>query len=132
LVTVADDEQLEVALDALIDNAVKFTDPTDTIGVRTTVEGRVARVEVFDSGKGIPAADLPFVFDRFWKRARSGMPAGHGLGLSVVRAIVEAHGGTVVAENRPERGTNFVIKLPILPVDADDVAAARTQELSST
>ncbi len=115
-----DVERLEVALDALIENAVKFTDPTDLIALRTSAVPDACTIEVFDSGHGIDDADLPHVFDRFWKRSTPGMPAGHGLGLSVVRAIVEAHGGTIVAKHRPGGGAVFVLRLPREPAPVEE------------
>ena len=81
-------------------------DRTDDDAVRLTVE---------DTGPGIPPEHLPHIFDRFYKvdasRAGTTVPSGSGLGLSIVQAIVERHGGTVTAENRPEGGARFVMRL---------------------
>jgi signal transduction histidine kinase len=69
---------------------------------------------VRDSGPGIPAEHLPLVFDRFYKvdPSRSHETAGSGLGLSIVKAIVERHGGTITVSSSPETGSLFTIRLP--------------------
>jgi two-component system sensor histidine kinase BaeS len=72
------------------------------------------RLTVQDSGAGIAAQDLPYVFDRFWKgdRARGRQPgAGSGLGLAIARQLVQAHGGTIRAESRPGEGAVFTIEM---------------------
>lgn len=96
----------------LFGNAVKFTPPGGTIRVTGAVEGQSVKVRVRDSGSGIDAAFLPFVFDRFRQAPNS--RGGLGLGLAIVRQIVEAHGGTVSAHSDgPGRGTAFVVELPL-------------------
>jgi signal transduction histidine kinase len=72
---------------------------------------------VADTGPGIPAADLPHVFDRFYRgsAARRGVPGGAGLGLAIVASLVEAMGGSVAARSAPGQGTTFSIRLPALP-----------------
>jgi len=74
-------------------------------------------ITVDDSGPGIPAEHLPRIFDRFYKvdesRTGTATPSGSGLGLSIVRAIVVRHGGTITAENRPEGGARFRVYLPV-------------------
>jgi two-component system sensor histidine kinase BaeS len=74
----------------------------------------VVRVRVSDSGEGIAAEHLPYIFDRFYKvdRARAAAPAGSGLGLSIVKAIVERHGGTIDARSAPGGGTTIELQLP--------------------
>ena len=75
-----------------------------------------ARIEVADSGVGIPEQDLPFVFERFFRsdRARRAYSGGSGLGLSIVRWIVEAHKGRVEIESRVDEGTTVTVKLPLV------------------
>jgi signal transduction histidine kinase len=111
----ADPERLAVALDALIENAVNHTREGDTIelGVRGTATSAV--LSVHDSGTGIPPEDLERIFDRF-ARADSGRErrtGGFGLGLSIVRTIVEAHGGHIDVRSQEGAGTTFEIELPI-------------------
>lgn len=110
-----DVERLELALDALVENAVKFTDDGDTIRLSCAFADGWCITDVTDTGTGIEDADIPFLFDRFWKRALPGARPGHGLGLSVVRAIVEAHGGIVSASHRPGGGSAFTIQIPAVP-----------------
>ena len=74
--------------------------------------GGEVRVAVADTGPGIAADDLPYVFDRFWQ-ARSTRRAGAGLGLAMAKGIVEAHGGTLSAASEPGRGSTFAFTLPI-------------------
>jgi signal transduction histidine kinase len=121
-----DVERLELALDALLENAVKFTDDGDTIAVTCRTDGeRVdehCTIAVSDTGTGVETEDLPHLFDRFWKRTRPGARPGHGLGLSVVQAIVEAHGGFVAARPRPGGGSVFSLELPRVLSDVPPVA----------
>jgi two-component system OmpR family sensor kinase len=111
----ADADRLGIALDALIENAVKFTAPGDAISVRAALAGDSLAIEVTDGGEGIEPEHLPRVFDRFARadgdRARRG-GGGTGLGLAIVRAIVEAHGGTVGVRSAPGGGSTFSLVLP--------------------
>jgi signal transduction histidine kinase len=111
---VIDEERLAIALDALIENAVKFTAPGDGISVLALPTVASLTIEVADEGEGIEPAHLPKIFDRFARadgdRTRGG--GGTGLGLAIVRAIVEAHGGTVAARSAPGHGSTFSLTLP--------------------
>jgi signal transduction histidine kinase len=78
-------------------------------------EGRSATVSVHDSGPGIESADLPHIFDRFYKSSDSG---GMGLGLSIAKYIVEAHGGKIWAESEAGQGTRISFSIPSAPVRA--------------
>ncbi|MBB5866892.1 signal transduction histidine kinase/serine phosphatase RsbU (regulator of sigma subunit)/CheY-like chemotaxis protein [Allocatelliglobosispora scoriae] len=108
-----DREMWEQIVTNLCANAVKFTD-RGTVTVRLTRAGDAARLEVADTGIGIAAADLPFVFDRF-RRAETGPAttrAGSGLGLALVRELVDRHGGRVTARSTPGVGSTFVVTVP--------------------
>ena len=99
----------------LLDNAIKFSDSGQTVTVRTAVEGDAARVAFEDQGPGIASADLPRVWDRLYRGEGVG-GRGLGIGLSIVRAIVEAHGGDVSVETELGKGTTFVVHLPLSQV----------------
>jgi signal transduction histidine kinase len=106
---------VEQSIDALIENAVRFTTPDDVIRVSCGVSGESAFLEVADSGPGIDIEDRERVFDRFWHRpAVDGRP-GNGLGLSTVRGVIRAHGGNVGVDTAPEGGALVRVTLPVGP-----------------
>jgi signal transduction histidine kinase len=111
----ADREKLRVVLDNLISNAVKFTPTGGRVRVTVCERGDEVELSVADSGVGIPPEELERVFERFYQieshltRRHGGM----GLGLSIVKELVELHGGRVWAENDPDRGSRFVVVLPV-------------------
>jgi signal transduction histidine kinase len=110
----ADADRLAVALDALLDNAVRFTGDGGSIEVSVHRHGTEAALTVADSGPGIPAGQLESVFDRFERAAPLGDGARNfGLGLPIVRAIAEAHGGRVTAAPAPAGGAAVTIWLPL-------------------
>ncbi len=106
-----DRRRLLQVLGNLVDNAIKYGNEGGTVVVRaTSVDGSI-RLSVVDDGPGIDPRELPHVFERFW-RARRGAQEGSGLGLSIVKVLVEAHGGRVWAESEPGRGSAFHVELP--------------------
>jgi signal transduction histidine kinase len=114
----ADGHRLEQVLDNLLGNALVHARGTDTDPERGQVdvnvfagEGRVELV-VEDDGPGIDSADLPHVFDRFFRGDRARSAPGSGLGLAIAREIVQRHGGTISAQQRTPRGVRFVVDLP--------------------
>jgi len=110
-----DNERLEAILDCLLENAVKFTDPGDTIAMAADTEGEELVLIVRDTGAGIPAADLDTIFDTFRTGATAGDLAGSGLGLAIVKAVTEARGGTVSVASSLGRGTTFTLRFPLRP-----------------
>jgi signal transduction histidine kinase len=111
-----DIELFERAIANLVDNALKFSRPGDRITLRASVgDGRV-RVSVADTGPGIPAADVPHLFDRFYQSRQTVAPAtgegGKGLGLAIVKRIAELHGGDVAVSSQPGVGTEVTLSLP--------------------
>jgi signal transduction histidine kinase len=123
----ADADRFSVALDALIENAVKHTQPDDTIEVSVRRVGTSAVISVRDTGAGIPAADLEHIFDRFARAdpGRSRHTGGFGLGLSIVREIVKGHGGTVNVKSTLGEGTTFDISLPTIKTAPTKAAGTR-------
>ena len=96
----------------LLSNAIKFTPEGGAISVAVVAEGKYAHFSVADTGSGIPASDLPHVFERYWQ-ARETARQGTGLGLAIAKGIVEAHGGTIAVESEVGRGTTFSFTLPL-------------------
>ena len=109
----ADRFKLEQALLNLLDNAIKYALPKTivTLGAHPTPDGVLLRVH--DHGSVIPPEELPQVFDRFWRSRSTMREKGYGLGLSIVKALVEVHGGTVEVASSEEAGTEFLIRLPL-------------------
>jgi signal transduction histidine kinase len=98
----------------LLSNALKFTPAGGTVSVHAATGISGTEIRVADTGIGISAEDLPRIFERFYRvdSSRSRATGGAGIGLSIARAIVEAHGGTIHAESEPGRGSKFLISLP--------------------
>ncbi|MEU5894234.1 HAMP domain-containing sensor histidine kinase [Streptomyces sp. NPDC047461] len=108
----ADADRLHQALGNLLSNAARHCRPGDTVTVGTSVTPAEALVEVADTGPGIPADELPYVFERLWRGTRARAGGGSGIGLAVVKELVTAHGGTVFADSGPGGGTRMTIRLP--------------------
>ncbi|MCY1004639.1 ATP-binding protein [Nannocystis pusilla] len=96
----------------LLENAAKYTPPGSPIDVSARVLGANMVVEVADRGEGIPAGQEERIFDKF-VRVGGARQGGFGLGLAICRAIAVAHGGTCVAQNRPQGGAVFRVTLPL-------------------
>jgi len=111
----ADREKVRVVLDNLISNAVKFTPAGGRVQISLARQGDGVEIAVADTGIGIPVDELDHIFDRFYQvedhmtRRHGGM----GLGLSIVKGLVELHGGQVSVESRPDRGSRFNVLLPV-------------------
>jgi signal transduction histidine kinase len=113
--------RLDQVLGNLIANAIRHTPPGGSITLEAEAIASASarsdgvRIRVRDTGEGIPAEDLPYVFDRFWKgdrsRSRAG-GAGSGLGLAIARQLVQVHGGTICVESKVGQGTTFIVDLP--------------------
>ncbi|MCU1659437.1 MAG: two-component sensor histidine kinase [Pseudonocardiales bacterium] len=106
---VGDADRLITALDSLLDNAVRYTDAGGRIAITAHRDGADVLLEVLDDGIGIPPDELPFVFDSF----RSGSRGGTGMGLAIVKAVVQAHGGSVRAVSREGYGSAFIMAIPV-------------------
>jgi signal transduction histidine kinase len=96
----------------LLDNAVKYTPAGGRIQITARTDGTEAVLSVIDTGIGIPADELPRIWDRLYRGDKSRSERGLGLGLSLVKAIVEAHGGRVAVESTPGSGARFDLRLP--------------------
>jgi two-component system phosphate regulon sensor histidine kinase PhoR len=117
----ADRNRLRQVLVNLIANAVKFTPAGGSVTLKGWVEAGAMRFTIADTGIGIPAQDLPHIFDRFFRvtRARSRMQGGSGLGLTIVKNAIDAHRGEINVESTENVGTTVFIKLPLAQAEAD-------------
>lgn len=107
-------QDLALLLSNLLDNAVRYTRAGGTIRVRVENHNGDARLTVSDTGIGIPARELPRIFERFYRvdRARARETGGTGLGLAIVKHVVEQHGGRVEAQSDLGRGSTFIVTIP--------------------
>ena len=130
--TVALDEQrLTQALLQLCDNAVKHTGPGDVVALGSSYDGETARLWVRDTGPGVAPEHREQIFERFGRGAVPDSDEGFGLGLSIVRAIAQAHGGTVSLEDEQPHGARFVIAVPVTgtePIDPGDRVEDETED----
>jgi two-component system OmpR family sensor kinase/two-component system sensor histidine kinase BaeS len=112
----ADADRLDQVLSNLVGNALRYTPAGGciTLGGAAQPDGNI-RLVVADTGQGISAEDLPFIFDRFWRgdRARTRLGGGTGLGLAIARQLVQAHGGQIHVSSEIGQGTTFTITLPV-------------------
>ncbi|WP_460672938.1 ATP-binding protein [Larkinella ripae] len=114
-----DAEKLERIVYNLTSNALKFTKTGTVLVTLETFSGQI-RLAVADTGIGIPAANLPNIFDRFYQVSESAATPGTGIGLALVQELVQLQGGQVSVESQPSQGTTFVVLLPYRPADLPD------------
>ncbi|MBX6365208.1 MAG: HAMP domain-containing histidine kinase [Gemmatimonadetes bacterium] len=106
----------------LVGNAAKFTDEGGRIVVRASGDGDHIVLEVADTGAGIPADDLPHIFDKYFRGRAGTASSGAGLGLAIARQIVRLHGGELTVESEPGQGSTFRARIPIAPTGEADPA----------
>ena len=109
----ADPGRLHQVITNLLSNALKFTPPGGRVQMTLTQVGGQARLEVSDTGPGIPAKDQPHVFERLWRGARAAHTAGSGIGLAVAAELADAHRGSIELSSQPGNGTRFTLVLPL-------------------
>lgn len=106
--------QMRQMLDHLLDNAIKYTPPGGVITITGQLEQNQVILQVSDTGIGIPAVDLPYIFDKFYRAGNaSGEVSGTGLGLAIVKSIVENHGGRIWVDSTVGKGSTFTLVLPL-------------------
>jgi len=121
-----DADRLEQVVSNLVDNALKYNRAGGSVTVRAQIEtpsvikkrGAVDRVgwiaiAVADTGEGIPANDLPRLFDRFYRGDKARVAGGTGLGLAIAHEIIAAHGGKITVESETGKGSTFIVHLPM-------------------
>jgi signal transduction histidine kinase len=115
---VADEERLRQVVANLIDNAVRHSPPGEPVSARAVLSGSRVRVDVVDQGPGIPVAERPQVFERFYQAEGSRSDGGAGLGLAIAHSIVSMHHGTIWVEDAEPRGCRMVVELPLLEAES--------------
>jgi len=108
-----DRDLLFLAIHNLVDNAVKFTAPGDTVEIRAFEDGARVVIEVADTGPGIPGEEVPHIWDELYRGEGARAVPGSGLGLALVQAVTERHRGRVTLRSRPDQGTVFTLSLPV-------------------
>jgi len=113
-----DEDRLKQLILNLVDNGIKYTQPGGAVRLSLAKDSGWAQLTVSDTGIGIPAEDLPHIFDRFYRvdKARGRAQGGSGLGLAIAKWIVQAHGGAIRVESVMGQGTTFVVTLPLYQV----------------
>ena len=98
----------------LIDNAIKYTPSGGQVQLRMRIDqDKFVCVDIADTGIGISDVDLPHIFDRFYRCDRSRSMSGTGLGLSLVKAVAQSHGGDIIVTSMPDQGSTFTLTLPM-------------------
>ncbi|MBT7782086.1 MAG: PAS domain-containing sensor histidine kinase, partial [Anaerolineae bacterium] len=110
----ADAGRLDQVLSNLVANALRYARAETCLCLEAESSPGQVRLRIRDEGQGIPAKDLPFIFDRFYKsdKSRTREKSGSGLGLAIAKEIIQLHGGTIKAESELGKGTTFTIELP--------------------
>jgi len=113
LTATADAQRTEQVIANLVSNALRYVPEGGRVWVEITADETAVNLSVNDDGKGIPEADLPFIFDRFWRKdkSRSRISGGTGLGLAIAKQLIEAQGGKISAQNLPEGGLRVTMEL---------------------
>ena len=121
-VVIGDEHKVRQVITNLIGNALRYSPEGSPIEIRVSSDASVgsATFEIVDHGEGIPEQFRAKIFDRFWRAdtSRNRETGGSGLGLSIVKSIIAAHGGTVSVHETPGGGATFRVSLPLAPVDA--------------
>lgn len=112
----ADKDKISQVMVNLLSNALKYTPPGGRVEISLDSDESNTQLAVRDTGIGIPAEDLPFIFERFYRadKSRTRSTGGTGIGLTIAKTIIEAHKGTISVESQPDEGTTFMVKLPRL------------------
>jgi signal transduction histidine kinase len=124
--------RLTQVIDNLLTNSIKFTPSGGTVTVAVTADDDHIRLSVRDTGVGIPADEVPRIFERFFRASTTAAISGTGLGLPIVQTIAEAHGGTISVESEVGKGTAFSVELPLHPADDTLIMRATKEREAAT
>jgi two-component system, OmpR family, sensor histidine kinase BaeS len=108
----ADPRWLHQVITNLLTNALKFTPAGGQVTIQSRTAGASAVLQVTDTGAGIPADELPHIFERFWRGRQAAQTSGSGIGLAVAAELARAHGGQLTVASEPGRGTEMTLTLP--------------------
>jgi len=110
-----DENRITQALLNLVDNAIKYTPINGSVSINASLQGKFVRIDVKDTGIGIPKKDIPRIFERFYRvdKARSRELGGTGLGLSIAKHLIQSHGGDIQVISSPSKGSTFTFTVPI-------------------
>jgi two-component system OmpR family sensor kinase len=127
-----DPKLLSQVFNNLLSNAVKYSPGDSLITVSAAIEGARAVVSVEDTGLGIPAADVDRLFERYYRGSNVSGIVGTGVGLNLVKMVVDLHGGDIVVESAENKGSKFTVRLPTAPPPAEDAAPSDAQAAPET
>ncbi len=118
-------DSIERLVGNLLENALRYTDAPGSVSLAVKAEGTDISIKVRDSGVGIPAENVPHIFDRFYRvdKSRSRASGGVGLGLAIVKAIVDVHHGKIDVQSQPGKGSTFTVTLPVVDVRGAEMVA---------
>ena len=119
-IIMADERKMEQILQNIMDNAIKYTDTNGSISVILLQKNNTCKLSITDTGCGIPKQDVPFIMDRFYRvnKARSRLNGGSGLGLSIVKKLIELQKGAITIESKENVGTKVTLTFPIVISDS--------------
>ncbi|MDE2018875.1 MAG: HAMP domain-containing histidine kinase [Patescibacteria group bacterium] len=126
-----DRDRLKETFLNLLSNAFKHTPPGGRVSIDVKTNGRMAEISVADTGSGISRDNLPNIFERFY-RINDGAHPGIGIGLHLSKQIIEAHGGTIIAESEPGQGARFTVRLPLARGISEGVLRAERRPQSES
>lgn len=112
----ADVSLVERALQNLIENAIKYTEPNGQVILSLNRKYDHVEINITDTGTGIPLSEQPFIFDRYKQVDKSTKKQGYGLGLAIVKKIMDLHGTTITVMSKPKQGSSFIFNLPAYQV----------------
>jgi len=115
-ITCLDPQRTEQVIANLISNAVRYTQDNGNVVITLEKSETYFRLSICDNGPGVPVEDLPFIFNRFWRKekSRARQSGGSGLGLAIARQLCEAQNGSITAENSPKGGLQITVSFPVL------------------